>query len=133
MARTDRTLFNGPDLIGVTKIRFPDQVKCAASAIDETETEISFKAQDGNVYKMDTGFRFGILQTSMLCLNQLYGLRWPYAEKTIQVSTARYSRRGCSNLHKHKGYNRIWTGESSRGLSQLLYTAPGSLGMFQSG
>ena len=60
--------FNGPDLIGVTKTRFPDDVKCAASAIDETETEISFfGAADGKVYKMDTGFRFGTTNIYAFC------------------------------------------------------------------
>ena len=113
-------------MIGVTKTRFPDEVKCAASAIDETETEISFfQAQDGNVYKMDTGYRFGT--------TNIYAFVLTNSRPTVALRKKRYRLvqpdirvEGAPIYINIRATTEYGLGESSRGLSNLLYS-PGSL------
>ena len=120
--------FNGPDLIGVTKTRFPDEVKCAASAIDETETEISFfGAQDGNVYKMDTGYRFGTTNIYAFVLTNFTAYGGPTQRKRYRLVQPDIRVEGAPIYINIRATTEYGLGESSRGLSNLLYTAPGSL------
>lgn len=120
--------FNGPDLIGVTKTRFPDEVKCAASAIDETETEISFfGAEDGKVYKMDTGFRFGTTNIYAFVLTNFTAYKGPTVRKRYRLVQPDIRVEGSPIQIGVRATTEYGLGESSRGMSQYLYTAPGSL------
>ena len=120
--------FNGPDLIGVTKTRFPHEVKCAASAIDETEVEISFfGADDGNVYKMDTGFRFGTTSIYAFLLTNFTAYQGPTLKKRYRLVQPDIRVEGAPIQIGVRATTEYGLGESSRGLSQYLYTAPGSL------
>ena len=120
--------FNGPYLIGVTKTRFPDDVKCAASAIDETETEISFfGATDGKVYKMDTGFRFGTTNIYAFVLTNFTAYGGPTLRKRYRLVQPDIRVEGSPIYINVRATTEYGLGESSRGVSGQLYTAPGSL------
>lgn len=120
--------FSGPDLIGVTKTKFPDEVKCAASAIDETEVEISFfGTTDGNVYKMDTGFRFGTQNIYAFILTNFTAYGGPTQKKRYRLVQPDVRVEGSPiqiGIRATTGYG---LGEASRGTSPQLYTSPGSL------
>ena len=120
--------FSGPDLIGVTKTKFPDEVKCAASAIDETEVEISFfGTTDGNVYKMDTGFRFGTQNIYAFILTNFTAYGGPTQNKRYRLVQPDVRVEGSPiqiGIRATTGYG---LGEASRGTSPQLYTSPGSL------
>lgn len=120
--------FDGPDLIGVTKTRFPDEVKCAASAIDETETELSFfGAGDGNVYKMDTGFRFGTTNIYAFLLTNFTAYGGPTLRKRYRLVQPDVRVEGSPIYIGVRATTEYGLGEASRGTSPQLYTAPGSL------
>jgi len=120
--------FNGPDLIGVTKTRFPHEVKCAASAIDETETEISFFGDEsGNVYKMDTGYNFGGTAIYAFVLTNFTAYQGPTLRKRFRLVQPDIRVEGQPIRVGIRATTEYGLGEASRGLSSLLYTAPGSL------
>tara|TARA_A100000164_G_scaffold373230_1_gene403947 strand:- start:225 stop:1712 length:1488 start_codon:yes stop_codon:yes gene_type:complete len=120
--------FNGPDLIGVTKTRFPQQVMCAASAIDETETEISvFGANDGNVYKMDTGFRFGTSNIYSFILTNFTAYQGPTIRKRYRLVQPDIRVQGSPIQVVVRATTEYGLGEQSAGQSPILYTSPGSL------
>ena len=120
--------FSGPDLIGVTKTRFPDRVKCAASAIDETETEISFFGDDaGNVYKMDTGYRFGTSNIYAFILTNFTAYDGPTVRKRYRMVQPDIRVDGQPIRVNIRATTDYGLGESSRGESGDLYSAPGSL------
>ena len=120
--------FNGPELIGVTKTRFPHEVKCAASAIDEAETEISvFGAEDGNVYKMDTGFRFGTSNIYSFILTNFTAYQGPTIRKRYRLVQPDIRVQGSPIQVVVRATTEYGLGEQSAGQSPLLYTSPGSL------
>lgn len=120
--------FNGPDLIGVTKTRFPHEVKCAASAIDETETEISFFGDEsGKVYKMDTGYNFGGTAIYAFVLTNFTAYQGPTLRKRFRLVQPDIRVEGQPIRVGIRATTEYGLGEASRGLSSLLYTAPGSL------
>ena len=121
--------FAGPQLIGITKTRFPHPVKCIASAIDEQAAEITvFGSDDGNVYKMDSGFRFGTepIYAFMLTNFTAYGgstenKRFRMVQPDIRVEGDEQIRVAV------RATTEYGLGDSSRGVSKYLYPAPGSL------
>ena len=120
--------FNGPDLVGVTKTRFPHEVKCAASAIDETETEISvFGADDGNVYKMDTGYRFGTSNIYSFILTNFTAYQGPTIRKRYRLVQPDIRVEGSPIQVVVRATTEYGLGNQSAGTSPLLYTSPGSL------
>ena len=120
--------FLGPELIGVTKIRFPDEVKCITSAIDETETELSFfGTTDGKVYKMDTGYRFGTAQIYSFVLTNFTAFGGPTQNKRFRVVQPDIRVHGSPINVVVRATTEYGLGESSIATSPELYTAPGSL------
>ena len=121
--------FAGPQLIGITKTRFPHAVKCVASAIDEQESEITvFGSDDGNVYKMDSGFRFGTEPIYAFMLTNFTAYGGSTANKRFRMVQPDIRVEGDERIRVAvRATTEYGLGESSRGVSKYLYPAPGSL------
>lgn len=51
--------FSGEQLEGISRVKFDHNVSCICNGLDSNRNEVSFfGSDDGNVYKMDTGYKF---------------------------------------------------------------------------
>jgi len=121
--------FSGPQLVGITKTRFPDPVKCIASAIDNSAQEITvFGSSDGKVFKMDTGYRFDSENIYAFLLTNFTAYGGSSVNKRFRVVQPDIRVEGADRIQiAVRATTEYGLGESSRGLSPYLYMAPGSL------
>jgi len=121
--------FAGPQLIGVTKTEFPDEVRCVSSAIDEQTEELSvFGSDDGKVFKMDVGYRFGTANIYAFLLTNFTAYAGSTVNKRFRLVQPDIRVEGEVPIQVSvRATTEYGLGESSRGVSLDLYPAPGSL------
>ena len=134
MAKTGCIFLQRARFDRVTKTRFPDDVKCAASAIDETETEISFfGAADGKVYKMDTGFRFGTTNIYAFVLTNFTAYGGPTLRKRYRLVQPDIRVEGSPIYINVRATTEYGLGESSRAFQVSFIQRQARYGIFPNG
>ena len=120
--------FAGPQLVGVTKTRFPDAVRCVVSGISGDDEVTVFGSDDGKVFHMDSGFRFGGVPIYAFLLTNFTAYGGPTVNKRFRIVQPDIRVEGNEQIQMAvRATTEYGLGDSSRGVSKYLYPAPGSL------
>jgi len=120
--------FNGPQLVGVTRTLFANDVACIANGVTDGDFELSvFGSSDGNVYKMDSGFNFAGTSIYAFLLSTFSAVGGPTTNKRYRLIQPDIRVEGDPMQVFVRATTEYGLGRSSRGTSEFLFSSPGSL------
>lgn len=120
--------FAGNQLVGITKVLFNHEVRCACSGIDSSREPVSFfGSDDGNVYKMDTGGSFNGDDIYAFIVTSFHHYAGPTQQKRFRLIQPDMRITGNTAQVFIRGTTDYGAGAISRAASPELYTSGGAL------